>query len=76
MFHASFVFQDKWWPFSKHRSLRKSTIFLSGFNAESEDTGIKIFSSYNLTSMVNKAACYKNPEKSIYIDFILINFPR
>ena len=35
-----------------------SLIFLRGFNAGVEDTDIKnLCSSYNLTSMVNKATC-------------------
>ena len=32
-------------------------------------------SSYNLTSMVNKATCYKNPDKPTCIDLILTNCP-
>ena len=37
---------------------------------------MKIFcSSYNLTNMVNKAKCYKNPDKPICIDLILKNCP-
>ena len=51
-------------------------IFLGDFNAGVEDTDIKIFcSSYNLTSMVNKATCYKNPDKPTCIDLILTNCP-
>ena len=51
-------------------------IFLGDFNAGVEDTDIKNFcSSYNLTSMVNKATCYKNPDKPTCIDLILTNCP-
>ena len=51
-------------------------IFLGDFNAGVEDTDIKGFcSSYNLTSMVNKATCYKNPDKPTCIDLILTNCP-
>ena len=32
-------------------------------------------SSYNLTSMVSKATCYKNPDKPTCIDLILRNCP-
>ena len=51
-------------------------IFLGDLNAGVEDTDIKSFcSSYNLTSMVNKAMCYKNPDKPTLIDLILTNCP-
>ena len=51
-------------------------IFLGDFNAGVEDTDIKNFcSSYNLTSMVNKAMCHKNPDKPTCIDLILIKSP-
>ena len=60
---------------SIERDLTKE-FFLGDFNAGVEDTDIKIFcSSYNLTSMVNKATCYKNPDKSTCIDLILTNSP-
>ena len=36
----------------------------------------KFFSSYDLTSMVNKAMCYKDPDKPTCIDLILTNWPR
>ena len=45
-------------------------------NTGVEDTDIEIFCcSYNLTSMVNKATCYKNPDKPTCIDLILTNCP-
>ena len=53
-----------------------NVIFLGDFNAGVEETNIKSFcSSYNLTSMINKATCYKNPDKLICIDLILTNCP-
>ena len=53
-----------------------SLIFLGDFNAGVEDSDMKIFcSSYNLTSMVNKAKCYKNPDKPICVDLILTSCP-
>ena len=33
------------------------------------------YSIYNLTSMINKATCYKSPDKPTYIDLILTNCP-
>ena len=39
-------------------------LFLGDFNAGMEDSSIKIFCGYyNLTSMINTPACYKNPDK-------------
>ena len=52
-------------------------LFLGDFNAGVEDSCVKNFcSSYNLTSMINKPRCYKNPEKGSCIDIILTNCPR
>ena len=51
-------------------------IFLGDFNAEVEDADIKNFcSSYNLTSKVNMATCYENPDKPTFIELILTNSP-
>ena len=51
-------------------------LFLGDFNAGVEDSSVKNFcSSYNLTSMINRPTCYKNPEKPC-IDLILTNCPR
>ena len=51
-------------------------LFLGDFNAGIEDSSIKIFcSNYNLTSMINKPTCYKNPDKPTRIDLILTNCP-
>ena len=59
-----------------YTSKYENLIFLGDFNAGVEDTGIKIFCiSYNLTSMVNKATCFKNPDKPTCIDLILTNCP-
>ena len=52
-------------------------LFLGDFNAGVEDSAIKNFcSSYNLTSMLNKPTCFKNPDKPSCIDLILTNCPR
>ena len=52
-------------------------LFLGDFNAGVEDSSVKnVCSSYNLTSMINRATCYKNPEKPSCIDLILTNCPR
>ena len=41
-----------------------------------EDSSVKIFcSNFNLTTMINKPTCYKNPDKPTCIDLILINCP-
>ena len=51
-------------------------VFLGDFNYGMEDTSIKVFcSNYNLTSMINKPTCYKNPDKLTCIDLILTNCP-
>ena len=52
-------------------------LFLGDFNAGVEDSSVKNFcSSYNLTSMISRPACYKKPEKPSCIDLILTNCPR
>ena len=52
-------------------------LFLGDFNAGVEGTSMKNFcSSYNLRSMINKPTCFKNPDKSSCIDFILTNCSR
>ena len=52
-------------------------MFLGDFNAGVEDSANKNFcSSYNLTSMLNKPTCFKNPDKPSCIDLILTNCPR
>ena len=49
-------------------------LFLGDFNAGMEDSSIKIFcSNYNLTSMINKPTCNKDPDESTCIDLILTN---
>ena len=48
-------------------------LFLGDFNAGMEDSSIKIFcSNFNLTSMINKATCYENPDKPTCIDLPVI----
>ena len=52
-------------------------LFLRDFNAGVEDSSVKnVCSSYNLTSMINKPKCFKNPEKPSCIGLILTNCPR
>ena len=52
-------------------------LFLGDFNAGVEDSSVKNFcSSYNLTSMINRPTCFRNPEKLSCIDLILTNCPR
>ena len=52
-------------------------LFLGDFNAGVEDTSVKNFCrSYNLTSMINKPTCYKNPDRPSCIDLISTNCPR
>ena len=52
-------------------------LFLGDFNAGVEDASVKNFCrSYNLTSMINKPACYKNLDRPSCIDLILTNCPR
>ena len=52
-------------------------LFLGDFNAGLEESSMKLFcSNYNLTSMINKPTCYKNPDKPSCIDLILTNCPR
>ena len=54
-----------------------SLLFLGDFNAGVEDTSVKNFCrSYNLTSMINKPTCYKNPDRPSCTDLILTNCPR
>ena len=52
-------------------------LFIGDFNAGIEDASMKNFcSSYNLRSMINKATCFKNPDKPSCIDLILTNCSR
>ena len=49
-------------------------LFSGDFNAGVKDSSVKNFcSSFNLTSMINKATCFKNPGKPFFIDLILTN---
>ena len=51
-------------------------LFLGDLNVGMEDSSIKIFCrNYNLTSMINKPTCYKNPDKPTCIDLILTDCP-
>ena len=51
-------------------------LFLGDFNARIEDISVKNFcNSFNLTSMVNKPTCDKNPNKLSCLDLVLTNHP-
>ena len=51
-------------------------LFLGDFNAGVEDSSVKIFcSGCNLTRMIKKPTCFKNPEKHSCIDLFLTNSP-
>ena len=51
-------------------------LFLDDFSMGMENSSIKTFCrNFNLTSMINKPTCYKNPDKSTCIDLILTNCP-
>ena len=55
----------------------KHLLFLGDFISRIEDTSIKNFyNTFNLISMVNKPACYKNLNKPSCIGLILITHPR
>ena len=47
-------------------------LFLGDFNAGVKDTSVKNFCrSYNLTSVINKPTCYKNPDRpSLYRSYL------
>ena len=53
-------------------------IFLMGdFNAGLDNAVLKDFCNlYNLTSLINKATCYKNPNNRSCIDLLLTSFPK
>ena len=52
-------------------------LFIGDFNAGVEDASMKNFcSSYNLSSMINKPTCFKNPDRPSCIDLILTNCSR
>ena len=60
-----------------YRTKYDQLLFLGDFNAGVEDSSVTNFcSSYNLTSMISKPTCFKNPEKPSCIDLILTNCPR
>ena len=49
-------------------------LFVGDFNAGVQDTSVKNFCrSYDLTSMINKPTCYKNPDRPSCVDLILTN---
>ena len=56
--------------------LPNMSFYWGDFNAGMERSSTNTFcSNYNLTSTINKSACYKNPGKPTYIDLILTNCP-
>ena len=50
---------------------------MGDFNAGLDNAVLKEFCNlYNLTSLINKATCYKNSNNPSCIDLILTNFPK
>ena len=59
-----------------YSSTYENFIFLEDFNAGMEHSALKDFCNlYSLTSLINRAACWKNPSKPTCIDLILTNCP-
>ena len=60
-----------------YSSTYKNFIFLGDFNAGMEHSALEDFCNlYCLTSLINKATCWKNPSKPTCIDLILRNRPK
>ena len=52
-------------------------LLMGNFNAGLDNAVLKDFCNvYNLTSLINKATCYKNPNNPSCIDLLLTNFPK
>ena len=50
---------------------------MGDFNAALDNAVLKdFFNLYNLTNLINKATCYKNPNNPSCIDLLLTNFPK
>ena len=50
---------------------------MGDFNAGLDNAVLKDFCNlYNLTNLINKATCYKNPNNPSCIDLLLTNFPK
>ena len=58
-------------------TLRKFHYHRRDFNVEADDSAISVFSdTYDLKSLIKELTCYKNPNKTSWIDLILTNKPR
>ena len=52
-------------------------LIIGDFNVEAKDSAISVFSdNYDLKSPIKEPTCYKNPNKSFWIDIILTNKPQ
>ena len=52
-------------------------LLIGDFNCDVNDSKIKHFcDEYNLTNLINKPTCYKNPDNPSCIDLMLTNFPK
>ena len=55
----------------------ENVLLMGDFNAGSDNAVSKDFCNlYNLTNLINKATCYKNPNNPCSIDLLLTNFPK
>ena len=68
-------------PLSKSTDLfsynYENVLLMGDFNAGLDNAVLKDFCNlYNLTSLINKATCYKNPNNPSCIDLLLTNFPK
>ena len=51
-------------------------VFIGDFSVNTSDSSVKEFCSWNgLKNLINQPTCYKNSEKTTYIDLILTNQP-
>ena len=63
-------------PKSGYRSQKQPVFSPGDFNSDVNQTCMKAFcESYNLSSLIKKPTCYKNPQNSSCIDLILSNSP-
>ena len=55
----------------------ENVLLMGDFNAGSDNAALNDFCNlYNLTNLINKATCYKNPNNPCSIDLLLTNFPK
>ena len=55
----------------------ENVLLMGDFNAGLDNAVLKDFCNlYNLTNLINKATCYKNPNNPSCIDLLLTNFPK